>query len=286
MKVFKKIDEIRDFSRNMRKEGRTIGFVPTMGAIHSGHRALISRSVEECGCTVVSIFLNPVQFDRNEDLESYPETMEEDLALCRKEGVDAVFAPTEEEMYGGGSLVMISIAHLGDKLCGMSRPGHFRGVMLVVAKLLNIVEPDSAYFGEKDIQQLAIVKRLVRDLDFPVNIVPVPLVRGDDGLAFSSRNRNLSSSEHTSALKLNRTLQNIKERVVSGGESRDDELSVSDILADVAEDLVTDPDIELDYLAAVDSDTLDDITVVRKGTIFAVAAYIGQTRLIDNWIYR
>ena len=284
MEIFRTINDIRGFSREMKKKGKTVGFVPTLGALHDGHRALIKMSVEECSSTVVSIFLNPAQFDREYDLESYPETFEKDLAMCRKENVDAVFAPSEEEMYGRGSLVMISIAHLADRLCGMSRPGHFRGVMLVVAKLLNIIEPDTAYFGEKDIQQLTIIKRLVSDLDFPVSIVAVPLVRADDGLALSSRNKNLSSSEHKTALKLNMTLQRIRERVESSENNK--RISVSEILAEVAEDLVSDPAIELDYLAAVDAETLEDVTAVRKGVIFAVAAYVGETRLIDNWIYR
>lgn len=284
VEVFKAIDDMRRFSRSMRKQGKKIGFVPTLGAIHEGHRVLIGRSVEECGCTVVSIFLNPTQFDRKDDLENYPEFLEKDLAACRKDGVHAVFAPSEKEMYRGGSLVMISIAHLADKLCGMSRPGHFRGVMLIVAKLLNIVEPDTAYFGEKDIQQLIIVKRMVQDLDFPVEIAPVPLVRAKDGLALSSRNENLTPSQHKSALKLNKALERIRELIEQA--ASDEDLSVSDILGEAAESLVSDPAIELDYFAAVDMDTLDDVTDIRKGTIFALAAYVGETRLIDNWIYR
>jgi len=287
MEVIETIDEMRRFSRAARREGRTIGFVPTLGALHDGHRALIRRSVSECDCTVVSIFLNPAQFDREEDLRTYPRTLERDCGICRGEGVDAVFGPSEKEMYRDGSMVMISIAHFADRLCGMSRPGHFRGVMLVVAKLFNIVEPDVAYFGEKDIQQLIIVKRMVQDLNFPVQIRAVPLVRDKDGLALSSRNARLSASERRTALKLSRTLGRIRE-MVEEAESRSPgtPLAVSEVLAEVAEDLVSDPGIELDYLAAVDMETLEDVRHVKKGTIFALAAYVGETRLIDNWIYR
>ncbi len=287
MKVIKTAEEMRAYSRQQRKEGNRIGFVPTLGSLHPGHASLIEKSVSDCGCTVVSIFLNPLQFDSETDLEHYPVTFEEDLSLCKKLGVDAVFAPDEQEMYHGGSAIMISVALLGDKLCGLSRPGHFRGVLLVVAKLFNIVDPDTAYFGEKDIQQLTIIRQLIRDLSFGIELVPMPLIREEDGLALSSRNKHLSAEERKSALKLSKTLALVSERVRGFEEDpEEDELTVNELLAEFAEDLVTDPLIELDYFDAVDLVTLDDVTSVRKGMIFAIAAYVGETRLIDNWIYR
>lgn len=287
MEVFNKISEMREYSRQKRKEGKSIGFVPTLGSLHAGHESLILKSIADCDCTIVSVFLNPIQFDNESDLDRYPVSIEDDLDVCRSLGVDAVFAPDAGEMYGEGSLVMFSVAKLADTLCGMSRPGHFRGVLTVVAKLFNIVEPDFAFFGEKDIQQLVIIRQLIHDLDYAVTLVPVPLVRDEDGLALSSRNKHLSRKERDTALLISRTLTRVMERVRSLEKDSDIEpIKAVDILAEFAEDLVSDPNLELDYFSAVDSYSLNDVAEVRRGTIFAIAAWVGKTRLIDNWIYR
>lgn len=280
------IEAMRAFTRAARAAGKTVGFVPTMGALHEGHATLIKRCAAECGTTVVSIFVNPAQFDREEDLVKYPRTLETDAVICQGHGADAVFAPDEKEMYRGGSMVLVDMAIFADKLCGITRPGHFRGVMLVVAKLFNIVQPDAAYFGEKDYQQLTIIRQLVRDLNFPVRIVPVPLVREVDGLALSSRNKRLTPKERETALKLSQALMGIKKRIDEAEGKHADLPTVSELLAEYAEELVSDPAIELDYFDAVDAETLTDVTEVRKGMVFALAAWVGQTRLIDNWIYR
>lgn len=280
MKLCRTVEEIRAVSAEARRAGRSIGFVPTMGYLHAGHLALIERARAENEVVVVSIFVNPTQFGPNEDLARYPRDLPRDLDLCRKAGVDAVFAPEPAEMYPGGFQTYIEVEELSRGLCGQSRPGHFRGVATVVAKLFAIVGPDRAYFGEKDAQQLRVIQRLVRDLNLPVTVVPVPTVREPDGLAMSSRNAYLREDERRAALVLSRALARARELVAAG------ELRTAAILAEMSAVLAAEPLARVDYLAIVDDETLAPVEVIDRPVLAALAVYIGQTRLIDNLVLR
>ena len=255
-----------------RQRSRTIGLVPTMGALHAGHLRLIARAREECQVVVVSIFVNPIQFNRKEDLAHYPRTLESDLRQCSEAGVDLVFAPTAEEMYPDGLSTFIDVPSLTEHLCGPYRPGHFRGVATVVMKLLQIVQPERAYFGEKDAQQLAVIRRMVRDLNVPAVIVPVSTVREPDGLALSSRNQRLTAEERQIAPMLYRALeiaaQEIRERAGSIEKAR--------------ESLQSEPRIKIEYLEIVDPAGMRPISAMKLPVLVAIAAWIGEVRLIDN----
>lgn len=259
-----------------RARGESIGFVPTMGALHAGHAALIERARRDCRRVVVSVFVNPIQFDRPDDLDRYPRTLDADVALCASYGVDAVFAPAVEEMYPAPPACAVDPGVVAETCCGRYRPGHFRGVATVVLKLLNIVQAHRAYFGEKDAQQLAVVRALVADFNVPVEIVGVPTVRESDGLALSSRNRNLTAEERRQAPSLYRGLQAGAALVEAGG--RDAAGIVRQVAAVVAET----PGPRLEYVEVVDPATFQPVREVTGPVVIAAAMWVGMTRLIDN----
>jgi pantoate--beta-alanine ligase len=276
MVVSETIAEARAQVAAARAAGRSIGVVPTMGALHAGHGQLIEQARAECAFVVATIFVNPTQFNQTADFEKYPRTFEADLAVCRNAGADLVFAPAAGEMYPERGFTAVEVGKLGDHLCGAFRPGHFRGVATVVAKLFLITQPDRAYFGEKDAQQLAIIERMTRDLNFPVDIVPVPTVREADGLAMSSRNLRLTAEERAAAPVLYRALQLIRERVNQGGSLAEAREAAAALIASA------DPAPRVEYLELVDLDTFTPQASVMMPSRVAIAAWLGEVRLIDN----
>lgn len=278
-KLFRKIKEIRNFLKELRCNGSnlSVGFVPTMGYLHKGHMELIKLSKLQNEITVVSIYVNPLQFGAGEDYERYPRDLERDLAMCEEAGVDVVFAPEDQEMYPELPKVKIDIPGLTDRLEGAYRPGHFNGVAIVVLKLLHIVQPDRAYFGEKDYQQLKVVERLVKDLSLPVEVVPVPTVREEDGLACSSRNVYLSQEERRSALAIYRSFLLAQKLFQSGNAD-------ANVLKEAIKDfLLKHPHVrKIDYVE-ITNEELNPVEEVKEGDRILVALYVGNTRLIDNW---
>ncbi|MGN0026602.1 MAG: pantoate--beta-alanine ligase [Clostridium sp.] len=280
MKVINNINELRDLVREWKKEGLTIGFVPTMGYLHEGHESLIKRASKENDKSIVSIFVNPTQFAPNEDLESYPRDLEKDKELCNRNNVDVIFNPTPEEMYCDDFVTFVNMNGLTEGLCGKSRPTHFRGVCTVVTKLFNIVKADRAYFGEKDAQQLAVIKRLVRDLNIDIEIIGCPIVREEDGLAKSSRNVYLSKDERAAAIVLNRALEEAH-RLINNGERN------SCIIKKIIEDIISNEELaKVDYVEVVDALNLKKVDIIERDTLIAIAVYIGKTRLIDNFTFK
>lgn len=257
----------------MRTAGKTVGLVPTMGALHAGHRRLLEIARAETDVVVTTIFVNPTQFNRAEDLDRYPRTLDQDLDVCRASGVDLVFAPSAAEMYPQEPRTWVDVPALGEYLCGPGRPGHFRGVATVVMKLFQIVQPDRAYFGEKDAQQLAIIRRMVKDLDVPVTVVPVATVREPDGLAMSSRNRHLTPEERQRATVLSQALFAARNMVLGG------ERCAETIRAAVAPFFDA---VQLEYFSIVDPETLTPIERIENPVLIAGAIWLGSTRLIDN----
>lgn len=278
MKVIKKIDELQEILKNFKKEGKSIGLVPTMGFLHKGHASLIKKAVSENDIVVVSDFVNPIQFGPNEDLEAYPRDIDADSKLCEDLEADFIFNPEPSEMYHDKK-AFVDIEGLSDNLCGARRAGHFRGVCTVCTKLFNIVGPDRAYFGQKDAQQLAIIKKLVFDLNIPLEIVPCPIVREDDGLAMSSRNTYLSTNERKAALCLSKS-------IFEGEKMAKEGFSVKEVLEKMEEIISSEKLAKIDYISAVDLETIEDVDNFNKDTLVAIAVYIGKTRLIDNFIYR
>jgi pantoate--beta-alanine ligase len=276
MRICKTIDEMRSACRTARGGGKRLGFVPTMGALHEGHLSLVRAARASCDLVAASIFVNPIQFGPNEDLAKYPRTFEADLALLEKEGVELLFAPSVEEMYPAGAVTWVTVEGLSGKLDGRSRPGHFRGVTTVVAKLFHIVEPDAAFFGQKDAAQVAIIRRMVRDLNFPVEIVACPIVREPDGLAMSSRNAYLDPEQRKQALVLHRALLRVKKTWEAG------ERDGAKLVSAGCEEVAGEKSVRLDYFEIVDPDSLDSVESVADGALVAVAAFVGATRLIDN----
>ena len=275
--VVKTIDEARQFVKKARGEGKTIGLVPTMGFLHEGHKSLIVRAAAENDCVVVSVFVNPTQFAPNEDFEQYPRDIEKDTQLCTEAGADIIFNPEPEQMYSCAKTT-VSVAGLTAGLCGKSRPTHFNGVCTVVAKLFNIVKPDRAYFGEKDAQQLMVIKKMVRDLDFDIRIIGCPIVRESDGLAKSSRNTYLNDDERKAALCLSRSL-GIGRSLIESGQTD------TRVIADaIRAELSKEPLAVIDYVELVSPDTLEHTDTTEGGVLAAIAVYIGKTRLIDNFI--
>ncbi len=272
-------DELRALCRSWAQAGETFGLVPTMGFLHEGHKSLIVRSVAECQHTVVSVFVNPTQFGPNEDLESYPRDIERDLALCEAAGADVVFFPTPEEMYAPGRRTSVHVADLGANLCGKSRPIHFDGVCLVVSKLLNIVCPTRAYFGQKDAQQLLIVKRMVADLDMGCEIVGCPIVRETDGLAKSSRYTYLNSEERAAATVLSRALAHGRALCEQG------ERSSARVREAILEVLNAEPLANPEYVEIVDTKLVSSVESIEDEVLCAIAVRIGTTRLIDNFFF-
>lgn len=277
MKIVSTVEEVRAQVKEWKKEGYTIGFVPTMGYLHEGHASLMDAAGEN-EKVVVSIFVNPIQFGPNEDLESYPRDLEHDAKVCEEHGVDLIFHPTPEEMYGEHFYTYVDMDVLTKELCGLSRPVHFRGVCTVVNKLFNIVTPDHAYFGEKDAQQLAIIKRMVKDLNMPLEIHGCPIIREEDGLAKSSRNTYLSEEERKAALVLSRSIFLGKEMVEKG------ERDAKKVVAAMTAEIEKEPLAKIDYVKVVDLETMQQVETIEHDILTAIAVYIGKTRLIDNFM--
>jgi pantoate--beta-alanine ligase len=276
VKVLTTVAEMQAASRAARREGMRIGLVPTMGALHAGHLSLVKTSRTHSDCVVASIFVNPLQFGPSEDFSKYPRTFEDDRRQLEAAGVDVLFAPTTEEMYPKGGTTSVHVEGVNEKLDGRSRPGHFKGVTTVVVKLFEIVRPDTAYFGQKDAAQVAVIKKMVRDLNMDTEIVVCPIVREQDGLAMSSRNRYLSAEERRQALVLYRSLTRVQ-MLADQGESR-----ATALVEEGKRVIDEEPGARLDYFEVVDPATLDAVGDVSRGALVAVAAYVGSTRLIDN----
>ncbi len=276
MKIIRDIDEMHAASRAARMGGLSIGFVPTMGALHEGHLSLVRRARTQATLIVVSIFVNPLQFGPGEDFARYPRNLEADCALLEPEGVEVVFAPTTEQMYPPDANTVVYVEGLSERLDGRSRPGHFRGVSTVVAKLFHIVDPDCAVFGQKDAAQVAVLRRMVRDLNMPIDLVVAPIARDAEGLALSSRNAYLRPEERRQALVLYRALRRVEE-LAGAGETNSERLRSAALYV-----LADEPAAGLDYLEIVDPDTLLPVSSVAQGVLVAVAANFGSTRLIDN----
>lgn len=277
--VIRKTKDIKGHIAHLKAGGKTIGFVPTMGALHEGHLSLIRRARAENDAVVLSIFVNPTQFDRRDDFLKYPRQLESDLEVASREGVDVVFAPSAEDMYPTGFSTYVEVGgSLTNVLCGATRPGHFRGVATVVTKLFNIVRPNRAYFGQKDLQQAAVIKRLVRDLEMGIEIVVLPTVRDAGGLAVSSRNQLLSNEERESALSIYRALKRAAELYASG------EKNTRSIIKEMHRILNEGGIYRIDYISIVDPETLEELEVIEphSNPSAAVAAWVGSTRLIDN----
>lgn len=278
MEIFSRVEPLRAYLREQRSRGASIGLVPTMGYFHEGHLSLMRAARQDNDVVVVSLFVNPTQFGPGEDLERYPRDPQRDQRLAAEVGVDAIFAPTPEEMYPSGYATYVEVEKLSQGLCGQSRPGHFRGVATVVSKLFNIVQPDRAYFGQKDFQQQVIIRRMVRDLNFPLTVVTVPTVREPDGLAMSSRNAYLSPEERKSALALIRSLKE-GETLIKSGERRAQRVRQA-----VAAVLGSDPRVRIDYVEVRDPENLEPVSTIKGAVLLAVAAFVGSTRLIDNLV--
>ena len=278
MKIVETIAEVREQVKQWRKEGLTVGLVPTMGYLHEGHKSLIDRAVAENDRVVVSVFVNPMQFGPSEDLESYPRDMDRDAALCEKAGASLIFHPDPSEMYHKDFSSFVDMTTLTGGLCGKTRPIHFRGVCTVVSKLFNIVVPDKAYFGQKDAQQLAVIRHMVSDLNFGIEIVGCPIIREEDGLAKSYRNTYLSAQEREAALILSKSLAKGKEALKAG------EVDAAKIRQIILDEIATEPLAKVDYVEVVDWNTLEPVETVKEPVLVAMAVYIGKTRLIDNFI--
>ncbi len=277
IQLVKTVEEVREIVSQWRKQGLKVGLVPTMGYLHEGHQSLIKRSGEN-DKTVVSVFVNPIQFGPNEDFASYPRDIERDIKKCEEAGADLVFAPEASEMYAGDFSTYVDMTGPTDELCGLRRPGHFRGVCTVVSKLFNIVLPDRAYFGQKDAQQLAVIRRMARDLSFGIEIVGCPIIREEDGLAKSSRNTYLSSDERSAATIISKALS-MGEKLIENGE-----INAETVLKAITEKIESEPLARIDYVKAVDADSIEPIQTISGRVLFAAAVYIGKTRLIDNFI--
>lgn len=278
MTIAQTIQETRNIIKEWRRQGYTIGLVPTMGYLHDGHASLMKKAKESCQKVVVSIFVNPMQFGANEDLSTYPRDLEADSRLCESLGVDLIFHPSVEEMYDPGFCSFVDMTGLTKELCGKSRPIHFRGVCTVVTKLFNIVTPDKAFFGQKDAQQLAVIKRMTADLNMDIEIVGCPIIREEDGLARSSRNVYLNMEERQAALILSKTIQLGQQMVQQGTRS------ASQLLAAMKASLESEPLARIDYVEAVSMDTIQPIDTLQGQVLVAMAVFIGKTRLIDNFI--
>ena len=276
MKILRTVEEMLSASRAARLGGLRVGFVPTMGALHEGHLSLVRTAREECDVVAVSIFVNPTQFGPKEDLSKYPRPFDRDRSLLEQENVDLLFAPSADEMYPKGAITWVEVESLSGRLCGRSRPGHFRGVTTVVSKLFNIVEPDLAFFGQKDAAQAAIIRQMVRDLNFAVQVVVCPIVRELDGLALSSRNVYLSPAERQQAVVLYHSLTEIKKRFDEG------ERNTAVLLEAGRQAFARVPEARLDYVEIVDPVALEPIAEVKCDSLVAIAAFVGGTRLIDN----
>jgi pantoate--beta-alanine ligase len=279
MEILRTCAELRAWSRRQRSSGKTVGLVPTMGALHAGHASLIRAASESTDSVAVSIFVNPTQFAPTEDFSRYPRTFDADCALAQAEGASVIFAPSVEEMYPAGAATIVDVAGIGDRLDGKSRPGHFRGVATVVAKLFIASEADRAFFGQKDAAQVAVLRRMTADLRLATEIVVCPIVRDPDGLALSSRNIYLSPAERTRALALSRAIRKAESLVAAG------ERSAEILIASAQEILAAEPEVRVDYVELVNWATLEPAETAAPGTLLALAAWVGTTRLIDNAVF-
>ena len=276
MKLLKTIDEMRAFRTATRQSGKRVGLVPTMGALHQGHSSLVRAAREKSDLVAVSIFVNPTQFGPNEDFAKYPRDLESDSRLLDREHVDVIFAPSVDDMYPAGAITWVTVEGMSDRLCGKSRPGHFRGVTTIVSKLFHIIEPDAAFFGQKDAAQVAIIRRMVSDLNMPVSIEVCPIIREPDGLALSSRNAYLNPAQRKSALALHRSLQRAQKLLKNG------ERDSATLIAAAKQEFANEPSARLDYFEIVDPNSLESVPSISKRALIAVAAFVGNTRLIDN----
>jgi len=278
MEIIRTIEEMRRSVRLEKSRGRTVGLVPTMGYLHEGHVSLVRLARSEADVTVVSLFVNPIQFGPKEDLKSYPRDFDRDASMLRTAKTDYLFAPSDEEMYPREPRTFVEVHDLQDRLCGRTRPGHFRGVCTVVMKLFQAIEPDCAVFGQKDAQQALILRRMAADLNVPVRMIVAPIVREPDGLAMSSRNTYLDAAERKAALVLSHGLAEARAMVAAGG--RD----AAAVLAAIRTLIEAEPRARIDYIEAVDPENLNPVAELRDGTLIALAVFIGRTRLIDNLI--
>ena len=278
MKIINSPSEIQNYCRSVIAEGKTIGLVPTMGFLHEGHLSLMKRARSENDLVVVSIFVNPTQFGPSEDYEAYPRDLRNDSAMAEQVGVDAIFSPAAGDMYPTGYATYVTVEGITEKMCGASRPGHFRGVTTIVTKLFNLVQPHKAYFGQKDAQQAIVIKRMAADLNFGIEIVVMPTVREDDGIAMSSRNKYLSAAERQAALKLSGSLRMAEELVKSG------QRSAEEIQRKMRDMIEADTLARVDYISIVNAETLADLDRIAGETLIALAVFVGKTRLIDNII--
>lgn len=279
MKLINNIKEIRKQVKDWKNDGLSVALVPTMGYLHEGHESLIKKASEDNDKVIVSIFVNPMQFGINEDLSTYPRNIDRDSDICEKNGASLIFNPSVEEMYTDGFSTFVDLNNLTSELCGKSRPTHFRGVCIVVSKLFNIVNPDKAYFGQKDAQQISIIKQMVTDLNFDIEIVSCPIVREDDGLAKSSRNTYLSKEERQASTIINKSLKKAKALIKSG------ERDSKNIIDFIKNEINKEPLAKIDYVSIVDNNTIKSIKTIEEGSLIAVAVFIGNTRLIDNFIF-
>jgi pantoate--beta-alanine ligase len=278
MEILHTVAELRQWSREKRGEGNEIGLVPTMGSLHAGHASLIRAAHASCGAVAVSIFVNPTQFGPNEDYERYPRSLEADCNLAEAEGATVVFAPAVEELYPAGAATFVEVEGLSERLDGASRPGHFRGVATVVAKLMIATEADRGFFGQKDAAQVAVLRRMVTDLRLPTKIVVCPIVREADGMALSSRNMYLSAAERAQALTLSRTIRQVEKLAAAG------KREANALIEAAWQSFAAEPAIRVDYIELVNWETLEPVESAAPGSLFAVAAWVGATRLIDNAI--
>ncbi len=279
MEIFRTADELRQWSRNVRLNvSNAVGLVPTMGALHEGHASLIRAAAATCSHVAVSIFVNPTQFGPNEDYARYPRTFDADCALAASDGATAIYAPSVEDLYPPGASTLVEVEDLSNRLDGLSRPGHFRGVATVVAKLLIAAEADRAYFGQKDAAQVSVIRRMVTDLRIATEIVVCPIIRDPDGLALSSRNAYITPAERAQALTLSRAIRQVESLAASG------ERHSSALIAAARSIFASGPTVRIDYIECVNWSALEPVEVATPGTLFAVAAYVGTTRLIDNTI--
>jgi pantoate--beta-alanine ligase len=278
MKIINSAKEIQKYCNFLRTEGKTIGFVPTMGAFHEGHLSLMRQARKDNDVVVTSIFVNPTQFGPNEDYEAYPRDLDSDSKMASEVGVDVIFAPSTRDMYPKGYATFVHVEGITEKMCGASRPGHFRGVTTVVTKLFNLVKPHKAYFGQKDAQQCAVIKRMSEDMNFDIEIIIMPTVREADGLAMSSRNKYLNPEERKSALILINSLS-LAEKLIKSGE-----VSASTLYQEMLSLINNEPLAKIDYISIVDAETLEARETIKGKILIALAVYIGKTRLIDNVI--
>lgn len=277
MQVFDSIKKMQEWSLQARKQGKSIGLVPTMGYLHDGHLSLVQEARKNCDLVVVSIFVNPLQFGQGEDFEDYPRDLSRDTNLLEKAGADAVFAPSAREMYPVGYSSSVEVSgEITRKMCGVSRPGHFKGVTTVCTKLFHACLPDKAFFGQKDAQQLLIIKKMVRELNFPLEVIRVPIVREHDGLALSSRNVYLDERQRQEALVLSRALSNAKEQIAGG------ERDITRLKDGIREMITASPQAEIDYIEILNGDDLSELETVNGRVLMALAVKFGKTRLIDN----